>query len=654
MPKAKTRRESPAESLPRPQRELPALLVLLALAFLVYGNSLVNGFVHDDKPVVAENRLIRDPGNLGRIFASGYWATREASVPELYRPLVVASFALNHLIGGPGPFGFHLVNLLLHAWVSWLVFRLGKDLAGSRAAAWAAGLLFAIHPVHSEAVVPVVGRSELLSAGFALWALLLHRRAGTAGAPRLRLLLAAGACYLASALSKENALVLPAILLLADMAFPRPDSSGRKRRPAWGGYTIYLLFALFYLAIRVSVLGAVARSDIRPLDNPLVDADTLTARLTAVITSGKYLGLLLYPRHLSADYSRDQIPLAAGWSDPRLIASLIALAATGIFVLWGWRRWRLASASVLFCAVALLPVSNLLFLIGTIFGERLLYFPSVGFCLLGGALFAALLARKRTVALVLAGAVLLAGSARTAERNRIWHDDATFAFATARDAPRSAKAQFNLGVFLEEHGDLRRAEAAYRRAAALAPEWADPPYNRGGALLRMHRAEEAVGELRRAVDLAPGQRRYSLNLGVALNRAGRYAEAADLYREMIAKDARFTDAWNNLGVNLMALQRYAEAAEAYRKALSLDPGNASYHANLAQTVEAQGDLGTAEAEYRAALGVVPDSPPLLRSLGLLLARKGSRQEARELLRRADTLAPGGLDPEARAVLQSLP
>jgi len=654
MSKAKTRRESQAESLRRPRREIPALLVLLALSLLVYGNTLVNGFVHDDKPVVAENRLIRDPGNLGRIFSSGYWTTRDAPVAELYRPLVVASFALNHLIGGPGPFGFHLVNLLLHAWVSWLVFRLGKDLAGSRAAAWAAGLLFAIHPVHSEAVAPVVGRSELLSAGLALCALLLHRRAGTAGAPRLRLLLAAGACYLAAALSKENALVLPAIFLLADMAFPPPGSSARKRRPAWGGYAIYVMSALLYLAIRVSVLGTVAGSDIRPLDNPLVNAAPVTARLTAVITGGKYLGLLLYPRHLSADYSRDQIPLAAGWSDPRLLASLIALAATGLFALWSWRRLRIASASILFGAVALLPVSNLLFPIGTIFGERLLYFPSVGFCLLGGALFAALFARRRTAALALAGVLLLVGSARTAARNRIWHDDATFAFATARDAPRSAKAQFNLGVFLEERGDLRGAEAAYGRAEALAPEWADPPYNRGGALLRMRRAEEAVGELRRAVDLAPGQRRYSLNLGVALNRAERYGEAADLYREMVTKDAGFTDAWNNLGVNLMALQRYAEAAQAYRKALLLDPGNASYHANLAQALEAAGDLGAAEAEYRAALGAAPDSPPLLRSLGLLLARRGIREEARDLLVRADTLAPGGLDPEARAVLQSLP
>jgi tetratricopeptide (TPR) repeat protein len=419
-------------------------------------------------------------------------------------------------------------------------------------------------------------------------------------------------------------------------------------------YSLYLLTAALYLALRVSVLGAVARSNISPLDNPLAAAPPLTAKLTAIVTAGKYLGLLLYPLHLSADYSRDQIPLAAGWLDPRLVASIAALAAAAFLAVWGWRRRRLASVSVLFYAVAVLPVSNLVFPIGTIFGERLLYLPSAGFCLLAGTLFAALLEKKRRAALALAAVLLLAGSARTALRNRIWRDDATFAFATAQDAPRSAKAQFNLGVFLEERGNLSGADESYRRAASLAPEWADPPFNRGGVLRRLQRPEEAVEEYRRALALAPGRPRASVNLGVALNQAGRYGEAVELYREMIRQDPGPAEVWNNLGVNLMALGRNAEAAEAFRSALSRDPGGFSYHANLAQALEAAGDLPAAESEYRAALGGAPDSPPLLRSLGLLLARHGSREEAARLLRRADTLTPGGLDPEARAVLQFLP
>ena len=654
MPKSQVKRRTAETAAPSRLSAIAPCVVLLAVTLLVYGNTLAGGFVHDDKPLVAENRLLRDPGNLPRIFTSGYWTTRDASVPELYRPLAVASFALNYLIAGPGPLSFHLVNLLLHAWVSWLVFRVGKELSGSSAAGWAAGLLFAVHPVHSEAVAPVVGRSELLSAGFALGALLLHRRAGASGSRRPLLVAGAAACYFASALSKENALILPAILLLLDAAFPVPPPARGERRRWLGAYSLYLFVALLYLALRVGVLGAVGRSDIRPLDNPLASASFVTARLTALITTGKYMGLLIYPAHLSADYSRDQIPLASGWTDPRLAGSLLALLAAAALVAWAWRRWRIVSFAILLYAVAILPVSNLLFPIGTIFGERLLYLPSVGFCLLVGALLDALLRRRRLSTCAVAGILLLTGSARTVARNRIWHDDATFAISTARDAPRSAKAQFNLGVFLEEHGDFRGAEMAYARSETLAPEWGDPPYNRGGVLLRLRRAEEAVTESRKAVELAPGQARYRINLGVALNLAGRHEEAVDLYEEMIRGGAGSADAWNNLGVNLMALRRYPEAAEAFRKALGFDPASASCHANLAQATEAAGDLAAAEAEYRAALGAAPDSPPLLRSLGLLLARRGNREEAALLLRRADALVPGGLDPEARSVLQSLP
>jgi tetratricopeptide (TPR) repeat protein len=630
------------------KKGLSPALILLAITFLVYGNSLLGGFVHDDKPLVAQNLLIRDPGNLGRIFASGYWTTGDRLVPELYRPLVVASFAMNHLFGGLRPFGYHLANLLLQAWVCWLVYRVALAFGGAPSAAWAAALLFAIHPVHSEAVAPVVGRSELLGAGFALAALLLHRRALSEPARAAALVPAAAACFFAALLSKENALVLPGLMLLADAGFP-PRAGGAWR---WRAYASYAAAAALYLAARVAVLGAVARSDIRALDNPLAGAGFVTSRLTALITTGKYLGLLLWPFHLSADYSRDQIPLATGILDPRLAASLAILSAAAVLAVLAWSRFRLVAVALLWWAAALLPVSNLPFLIGTIFGERLLYLPSVGFCLLGGALFSRLHRRKGRLALLLGTALLLAFAARTAARNSVWHDDASFALATARDAPRSAKAQFNLGVFLEEHADLRGAEAAYRRAESLAPDWADPPYNRGGVLVRLGRAAEAIAEYRRAAALS-GELRFALNLGYALDRAGRHAEAVELYRQRIRSTGESAALYNNLGASLLAMSRAGEAAEAYRKALSFDPANASYHANLALASEAAGDLATAEAELRIALAASPDSIPLLRSLGLLLARTGRREEAAQRLRRADSLIAGGLDPEARAVLDAL-
>jgi tetratricopeptide (TPR) repeat protein len=547
----------------------------------VYGNTLLNGFVNDDKPLVAQNALVNDAARLGDIFTSGYWSTRQESVPELYRPFTVLTLALNRRLTGAAPFGFHLVNLLLHGWVSYLVFQCALRLGTRRAAAWAAGLLFAVHPVHTEAVAPVVGRSELLAGGFFLAALSLHHRIRQGEGSALSPLLA-GACYLAASLSKEGALIFPAIALLTDFAFPPARPLAAKSR--WGPYLVYALAALLVLGLRYEVLGAVARSDIRALDNPLVALPAGSALGTALVALGIYLKLLVWPWSLSADYSG--MEPASGWLDPRVLATvgivllLLALAA------WTWKRLRPVSWGIAFLFIALLPVANLFFLIGTIFGERLLYLPSVGFCVALGALWGEWRHRNGAPALAVLALLLLAGSVRSAVRSTVWHDDGSFALATSRNAPTSAKAQFNWGVFLEEHSEGAQAEAAYRRAAQLAPDWSDPRYNLAGILARSERLEEAIQEYQAALSMRPGDPRTVLNLGYALYRAGRHAEAVDLYQRFLREQGESAPVLNSLGANLLALDRREEAVAAFRRAVALAPGESGYRKNLEQALQA--------------------------------------------------------------------
>ncbi|HMC83410.1 MAG TPA: tetratricopeptide repeat protein [Candidatus Polarisedimenticolia bacterium] len=707
---------------PESQAFFLPFLTFVLLSFLLYGNTLSNAFVHDDKPLVAENRLIREPGGLGRIFSSGYWTTGDQSVPELYRPVAVATLALNHFLGGANPIGYHLINILLHACVCALVYGLALELSAGTAVAWAGALLFAVHPVHTEAVAPVVGRTEILAAGFFLSALLLDRIAQRRTARRYRFLAGASLCYLAALFSKENAVAFPAVLLLTDLVLPSGgDYRQVLRRRSWE-YGLYLSATVVYLGARYAVLGGIVRSITKPIDNPILAADSWTGFLTALIAAGKYVGLLLWPLHLSADYSRDQIPLATGLFDPRLLLSFLLLAAGVVGVVWGWRRSRWVAWSVLFYAVTMLPASNILIPIGTLFAERLVYLPSVGFCLLGGLAFAAIRGRQAAAASALLGVVLVFGSARTIARNRIWHDDGVFAVATAVDAPRSAKAQHNLGAYLQDHGDLAGAEKAYRRASELAPDWADTFSNRAGVLVRMGHSEEAISEYRRAIALRPDVIRFRVNLGYALYQDRKFEEAVSLYREALGAFGDSAPLWTNLGASLMALERFPEAVEAYRKAVGLepsnpdyylnlgqalaktgeidrsvaalrkgisfrpnaanlrsalglvllekgdatqalaplraaarlDPGNAFHHYNLARACKEAGDVGTALAEYRSALRITPDAAPALRELGLLLARRGENREAGDLLRRAAALTPGGLDADARRVLERLP
>jgi protein O-mannosyl-transferase len=638
------RRSEPAGTL----RPYP-LLIFLAISFILFGNTLGNGFVHDDKPLVVENRLIRDSNGLARIFASGYWTTRDHSIPELYRPLTIFSLALNRFALGERPFGFHLINVLLNGWVCWLVFLMAKALGGKGWVAWSAGLLFAVHPVHVEAVAPVVGRSELLAAGFGLVALLFHCHGRANGELAARRFIGAALCYFAALLSKESAIVIPLLAGLTDLALPesqRPVSKKGVLLP----YCFFAVAAGLYLALRVSVLGAVAASIIHPLDNPLVAMDRISALRTALVAGGRYLLLMAWPWHLSSDYAGTAIHPAAGWFDLPFLACLAILAVLLGAAALSWRRGRLAPYGVFFFFVAWLPISNLLFLIGTPLAERLLYLPSAGLAMAAGALLSLLSPRIASGALAL---LLLAGSVRTIARNRVWHDDRSFAFATAVNAPTSAKAQFNLGVFLEEHSDPSGAAAAYARAVELAPSWADAQFNLAGVLLRTSRLPEAIQAYRRALALKPDESRIVLNFGYALYQARQHEEAVGLYQAYLKAHPNTPAVLNSLGANLFALGQLPQATQAYRSAVSLAPNEIGYRLNLAQALEATGEEEEAMAEYRTLLKREPENAMALRGLGMLLYRKGDVAGASELLLKARNRTPGGLDPEASAALRKL-
>ena len=628
------------------------LLIFLAISFVLFGNTLTNGFVNDDKPLVVENRLLRDAQGWGRIFSSGYWTTHDQSVPELYRPLTILSFALNRFALGAGPFGFHLVNVLLHGWICWLVFLLAVTLGGNRWVAWGAGLLFAVHPVHVEAVAPVVGRSELLAAGFALAALLLHCRARARPSNSVRLFTGAAVCYLAAVFCKESAVAIPFLAMLSDLALPA-ESRQHSGRQILLPYGLYLVASCAYLAARVAVLGAVAASLIHPLDNPLVAMDRVSALRTALVAAGRYLLLLVWPWRLSADYAGSEIHAATGWLDLQLIASLATLALLVGFALIKWRRGRLAPYGVIFFFLAWLPISNLLFLIGTPLAERLLYLPSVGLALAAGALLEEARRTRPRIAVGALALLLIASGVRTTLRNRVWHDDGSFAFATAANAPTSAKAQFNLGVFLEEHADPSGAAAAYARAAALAPEWADARFNLAGVLSRTSRLPEAIQAYYRALDLQPDDPRIVLNLGYALYQSGRHGEAVQLYQTFLQRHPDSPSVLNSLGANLFSMGRMSEAIEAYRGAVRMAPEETGYRLNLARALEEQGDEASAAAEYRVVLEKEAGNALALRGLGMLLYRTGEAAKAAEFLKEARDRTPGGLDPEASGALMKL-
>ncbi len=511
----------------------------------VYLNTLDNGFALDDVPLVRDDPRIASLSGVPRLLLEPYWR-KDGQSAGLYRPLANVSFALNRALLGAEPRGFHLVNALLHGLVSALVWVAARRASTHYGAAFIAGLLFAVHPVHSEAVANIAGRAELLAAAGVLGAWLAHARAREAAAGRRRLSWGglAGAIYLAAILAKETAVAAPLLFVLDDALHRRDAPRGRRTGGGWAIYGAYAAALVLDLVLRAKALGGFrgAESAIF-LDNPAAFEGTVVRLATALWILVRYAGLLLWPARLSSDYSYDAVPVVRSMGDPRFWLGLgfllLLLAALAV----AWRRSRPIALGIAAFPLFFLPSANFFFPAGTLMAERLAYLPSFGGCLLAGQ-FGAAIARpgararptllRRAAVIALASAATVTLGARTWLRNPVWKDNASLALHDVEVMPRSAKLQAGAGIVLHELGRRDQAEARYRKALEIYPEYAQIHYNLGVLLRDEGRMAEAVEQLVRAAALSPENPRPAHVL-TRLVEESAPAEAASLCRRILAE-----------------------------------------------------------------------------------------------------------------------
>ncbi|MFC2172730.1 hypothetical protein ACFLU6_08870, partial [Acidobacteriota bacterium] len=410
---------------------LPLIVVMVSLG--IYLNSIRNQFVLDDLGIVVDNLYVTQPGHLKDIFRSNYWAPAEKS--NLYRPLTVLSLALNHQAGGLDPRGFHVVNMLLHAGASILLYFILLQLLKGKEEAFAVALLFAAHPIHVEAVTPVVGRSEGLSGVLIFAALLCYLRARDNRVWILAPL--SGLFFLAATWSKESSFALPALILICEWFYP-----GRKGFKRFLRVIPYVLLAALSFFFRIWILGeANMKTPVAFIDNPLVRHGIVTRIYTAGEITFDYIRLMVFPRVLSADYSYAQVepvqsPLQAIFAIKVLVLLLIMTAA----LLLRKKIPEFLFAALFFLA-AYAPVANVIVPTGTIMAERLMYVPSAAFCMIAGALLARLYGMASSRAKITAAVitVLMVGgySVRTVFRNRDFKDNGTLFSKTVQTSPKS-------------------------------------------------------------------------------------------------------------------------------------------------------------------------------------------------------------------------
>jgi hypothetical protein len=480
-------------------------LAVGGVAVVVYLGALMNRFAMDDVFLVAQNPLVTHASGLWRAFAAAYWPADLGGT--MYRPLLVASWALDHLIDG-APW-YHLINLLWHAAACVTVAALTRRLA-DEPTAWLAGLLFAVHPVHVEAVANIVGRAELMAAVFVVLAVYAALVRGSVGWSAV--------AWTLGLLCKENAAVLPALVVWGWMM-----GLGRPRRRRMAAFVIsWVAIGAAYAALRWYVLGPYARFQVvAPM---FLGESPVTIRLTAVAALADVARLLVWPLHLRADYSPAERTVVGSPGDIRFLVGVACLLVWGALLMLAWRRDRRVEAFGLgWIGIAFLPVANIVFPAGFFLAERTLYLPSAGLALAAGSWLARLPVRGRVV---LPAALVLLGGVRTALRVPVWRDNTTLTLSILDDSPSSyVGPKRMIAVYLDLHQPDRALEAA-RRAAAI--ERRDPTIFTTGAVAafaagRPEAADSLLADLERLCHRCVG---YYRQESTVARRHG-YAAAAD-------------------------------------------------------------------------------------------------------------------------------
>ncbi len=592
---------------------MAALLVLVTIA--LYWPAMRYDFVSlDDPEYVTENPHVQG----GLNWEGVKWAFCNTEQAAYWAPLMWLSHLLAWQLFGSNAWGHHLINVLLHAASTALVFLVFRRMTGAAWRSLILAALFGLHPLRVESVVWVTERKDVLSTLFwmlTLWAYVKYVEAGKTQNSKSSLWYGAAlAMFVLGLMSKAMLVTVPCVLLLLDF-WPlerfKPNCAWRLVREK------IPFFALAALASVVTFMvqkhgGAVASVENLPLG----------ARSgNALISYCRYLGKLFWPTDLAVFY-----PHPGYWPREQVLLAGVLIVGISMLLFVKRRRYPFLLMGWLWFCGTLVPVIQLVQSGEQAMADRFTYVPSLGVLILAiwGAYELTRRWRHQVVVLSVAGsAAIVLCLGLTRQQLGYWKDNETLFRHALKVTENNCLAHKALGDALIKKGQIDEAISQYQEAIVLIPGYAEAHYNLGTALQKNGQIDEAISQFQEAIRLNTEYAEAFNNLGTALQKKGQIDEAINQFQEAIRLKPGYADAHYNLANALLKKDQTGQAIRQFQEVIRLKPDDAEAHNNLGAALAMNGQIEEAISQFQEAIRLKPDDPEGHNNLGRALRMKNA-------------------------------
>ena len=614
-----------------------ALILFCAIA-AVYSNTLDVPFYFDDRSSIVNNSAVHSLGDLASI-----WNFCQ------FRFIGYLSYAINYHFNGVDTTGYHLVNILLHFLTTISLLGLIRGLLQTPAVKgklpenielWlpvTACLLFAVHPLHTQAVTYIVQRLAILAALFYLVTLAAYIQARLANTPRSRVLWSAAVIFsmLLAFLSKQNTVTLPLAILMTEGVFFPENRKKLLSLSIVSAVAVVGLYALLHFGFGIAPFSLESFDALTRETKEISRIDYLA---TQTMVLWKYILLFLRPVGLHLDHD---FPLADGFANWQVIAAILAHLGCLAAALLSSRRFPLLAFSIFIFYISHLVESSLIPIRDVLYEHRM-YLPSSGLCIALAFLLLYATRHKlsgKKVFLAVLPVFIILGTL-TWSRNTLWLDPVKLWRDNAEKAPHKERPLNNYGKILVNNGHFDEAIIQFKKVIEINPNYVVSLSNLGDAFIQKKDPVSAVRYLKLGLSKDPRWPELHYNMGRAMDQLGRYPEAIVYYTNVLNINPKRTDARNNLANALHKTNSPEEAIKHYYQAIHDNPNDSLPYYNLSAILYMQGKGTQALPLLKKLLELRPQYAQAYTLLGLVYSAQNNLDNAIVNYKKALSLDPG--------------